>query len=266
MLGAVRAAAPVSVWSASTSAPTVAAPANIVLDPVLVLHPWGSLLSTWVRRVASVWMPNEVFAALDSPRAWLEDPSAWVPSTYPRPVISRAERGQSVATGLRGWKHNWASERGQVSCLETTDEANPTRNVDGLQRRHQLLSSALEERVDGAESRFRGPEMVRASFVDVAALSATLARFGGYALCAGEAGTGAFAFCDHLTAWGLDVEEVDAVDRPSVQVVRGQLMDAGLDAAPWLGIDLALVQILVPAAFDPDEDPWQGARTFWWRL
>src|SRR5690606_18008980 len=172
---------------------------------------------------------------------------------------------QSVVSGLQEWKNTWAAERSHVSCLEVSEEASLI-GSHGLQRRHQLLSGALEERVDGAESRFRGPEMVRASFVDAAALVATLARFGGYALCVGEPGNGAFAFCDHLVAWGLNVDEVDATDRPSLQRLRATLMEAGLDTAQWLGIELALVQILVPAPFDPHGDPWQGARTFWWRL
>ncbi len=233
-----------------------------VLDPALVLaHAQGPALALRLAAVLEPWLTRSFWQALDASELLLmQDGSAALASVNGQALQRWLALRESTDSG--SWVLRWLGDRWAESNLLDSADADV---ID----RYESLAASLQARAAPGGVAWCGFDAERAA-QDTLSLSATLD--GALLLCAGAALPPPVQMAQAL---GLVVEPPERLHEGSwLQAERHFLREAVAAAGA-----AALAQALPPlvaahvclddeagGAAAPGEDPWAGARVWWYRL
>jgi hypothetical protein len=247
----------------------------IVLDPRLALA--GALgldLARTLRRTYEVWLVPELWQILDNTCHWRDTPGTLVPDQPVDTTLEALDAWEQwrAATDITGLGCFFVGHQGCESLLPESVEPD-------LPRRWQWLAATLEQRAQGLD-----PTLPLASaWRDAAALAAAL---GAAPILAMIGPSGVPPIVEAFARWGgLEVGPAprDGLFAQERAGLRALCAAAGVAKFGWAGLALAIVQLVVPKMLTitgaptgedngeawemlPGDNPWDGARAFWYRL
>lgn len=258
-----------------------------VLDPALLVSPFGLPLVKQMAECMQLWIPREFWYILDNQQFHLCEPSG-TENIDDCDEQSILQSKQNIFCGLQEWekiranndpvslKLYWIGEGLGDSILPPDSDVS-------LFQRFECLGQALDLRL-------KTEHQLAWAYRDTVALSVLLP--GAVILCP-MGGTVAEpsepAICQELRDWGLETQRLEGDDewlKLERASFRQLLVGFGLAKLYWSGMRLALMQVLAPAAslvaddeqsfkhFDEDgritaahiSDYWRGASAFWYPL
>jgi hypothetical protein len=243
---------------------------HCVIDPRLALHPLGAFIARRALEAWTVWLPHELCELLRAPNAVRRRPEELLPRVYGSSVrrLDRDRSRQDVLSAIEEWHPLEIDRAGFFHLEDSLDAARVPAGISPvLFERQQALASELELLSSTGDREFRGPALIRAAYVDTAALAAALLHHGGFVLSLLEPdGRGAPALCNYLDAWG--VSTLDVGDRAILEApaLRHGLGAAGLEPCSWLGVQLAAVYVFSSRSGLASGSAFNGARAAWFPL
>jgi hypothetical protein len=268
-----------------------------VLDPSLILSPYGVLLVQSLGEVLELWIARELWHILDNPSFYLTQPE-WV---MPQTELGLSPELQTVAQQkrlqvLKRWELLrvqtppgalnlfWIGDRSADSFL-------PNGTEPQFIQSWEILARSLDRRL---QEQSTSGNMMASAFRDTAALAAVLGS--AFILTyqpLGESGkvNTPPEICQVLEQWGIPCRQIDSLDAIAVMERENLLplmISTGFSKFLWAGLHLIVLHLFVPSAFttgcktqrswvppswDDEEIPeaclldcWEGAKGFWYRL
>jgi hypothetical protein len=262
-----------------------------VLDvrPALARH--GPMLALRLAEELRVCLVPRLWSILDNtahyrlhPEDLLADPFAdpATPMLDPH-ALTQWERAR-LDLGLPALRLYWAGDALHESFMPKDVDAQ-------VIERFERFGIDLEERLLGTVPDLELALPLVGGALDAAALAAAMSRYRPLILTLAEPSGDPPAICRLLAAGGIDCREVNPMQsQPLRQELTPLLARSGALELCWTGLDLAVVHLVTPRAFlgdaptdrtpdlesvadpcddggdDGDDDVWQDARVFWYRL
>jgi hypothetical protein len=263
-----------------------------VLDPSLLLSPYGLPITRGLADVMEVWVVRELWHILDNIQFYLQHPEsiqAGVAATTANHVpIAQSEIAQTLRD-LEYWRMNtdlarlnlfWIGDRPNESFLPSSVDPQ-------LIHRWEFLAAALNKELDAHFNVLVGLDV---ALRDAVALSVALssAFILTYQTPAKYRANSPPGLCLTLENWGFSCQQMDGSD-PIVHLERDQLLRlliaVGAAKFLWSGLHLAILHVVTSSGCmtslvadrlcqtgkQENAEPetprlWQGAQGFWYWL
>lgn len=267
-----------------------------VLDPSLVLSPYGVLFVQSLGEILELWIARELWHILDNPNFYLTQP-AWAMSQTElelAPSLQMMAQQQWVQT-LRSWELLrgqtppndlnlfWIGDRPSDSFL-------PTGTDSAIIQFWEVLARSLDQRL---QEKSIPHHVLTAAFRDTVALAVVLGSafiLTYQPLAEGEKVNTPPEICHVLEQWGIPCQQIDGLDAIAIMERENLLsfmVATGFSKFLWAGLHLTVLHLVVPSAcatiyktqlsplpfsMNDEEiskaclDCWQGAKGFWYRL
>lgn len=268
-----------------------------VLDPSLVLSPYGVLFVQALGKVLELWIARELWHILDNPSFYLTQPEWAMTQTEPAlsPVLQMMAQQHWVQI-LRSWE----LLRGQTPLGDLNlfwigdrpaDSFLPTGTGSAMIQSWEVLARSLDQRLPDKSN---SCSTLTSAFRDTAALAAVL----GSALILAyqpieenDKMHESPEICQTLAQWGIPCQQIDQLDTIAIMERENLLsfmVSTGFSKFLWAGLHLIVLHLVVPSAWatvyktqlspvslslNDEEIPeaclldcWQGAKGFWYRL
>jgi hypothetical protein len=250
---------------------------SVVLDLDLMLGPGplGLALARSLSRTMELWQVAELWHVLDNTCHWRADPEVLLPG---RP----AAQVRDALDACERWRTE--TDVGRLGCYYLGDQDGESFLPDDANRNLLRLWQLLAQTFELHARDFPAGRPLAAAWRDAAALSAALVAAPILTLAPAN---GAPAIAEALDRWqvaALDRAPHDGLLAYERAILRGLCAAAGAAKLVWAGLGLAVLHLVVPGAaclampagdefelaprrLQPSgENPWSGARAFWYRL